>query len=178
MSIPVIFLDRDGVINKEVNYLSRIEDFVFIDGAIDSIKYLLGIGYEIIVITNQSGIARGLYTLEDYHVINSWMLNEFKRADINILDVFFCPHGPEDDCSCRKPKPGMILDARKKYDIDLSNSWLVGDKEDDIACAISAGIRNTVLVKSGHPISIESSNAKYIKESLAEVKEVIKTNLN
>jgi len=174
MRSKVIFLDRDGVINEEVGYLHKIEDFKFIHGVIDSCKNFLSLGYEIIIITNQSGIARGLYKLEDFHILNNWMLDKLRYEGINILDVFFCPHGPNDDCDCRKPKPGLFLNAKEKYDVDMKNSWMIGDKEDDIKAANSAGISQTILVRSGHKIDEKISDAKYFIDSVDLANEIIK----
>ena len=173
MSIKTIFLDRDGVINKEVNYLHKIDDFEFIDGVFESCQYLESLDYKIIIITNQSGISRGYYTENDFKIITNWMISEFKKNDINILDVFHCPHLPESNCNCRKPKSGMLLEAKYKHNIDMNNSWLIGDTEVDIIAANSAGITNTILVKSGHKINEADSNAKYILDSIYHSNKVI-----
>lgn len=173
MRIKTIFLDRDGVINKEKNYLFRIEDFEFIEGVFSACKNFTKLGYKIIIVTNQSGIARGYYTLNDYEKVTAWMINQFKEQHINILDVFYCPHGPKDLCKCRKPLPGMFLTAQKKYNIDMENSWLIGDKEDDIQAAKNAGIKNTILVRSGHSIEESNSTAKYIINSIKETEKVV-----
>ena len=173
MAIKTIFLDRDGVINREVNYLHKVEDFEFINGVFQICQYLNKLGYEIIVITNQSGISRGYYNEIDFEILSNWMLAEFKKNDIKILDVFHCPHLPDSNCECRKPKPGMLLAAKDKHDIDMQNSWLIGDKEDDIIAANNSDITNTILVKSGHKINEIDSNAKYILESINEAKQVI-----
>ena len=170
----VIFLDRDGVINKEVGYLHKIEDFEFIDGVFDACLDFQSSGYQIIIITNQSGIERGYYTEEDFQTVTEWMLDQFKQHNIQILDVFFCPHAPESNCSCRKPKPGMFNQANDKYSIDMKKSWMIGDKEADIQAANAAGIQNTVLVKSGHEIDENNSNAKFILDSIKQVSTVIK----
>ena len=175
MSVKTIFLDRDGVINKEVGYLHKIEDFEFIDGVFDACLYFQSIGYQIIVVTNQSGIDRGYYTENDFHTVTAWMLDQFKLQGINILDVFFCPHGPDSTCECRKPKPGMFNRANDKHSIDMKNSWMIGDKEADITAANAAGIDNTILVKSGHDIDERNSNAKFILDSIKQAKEVITT---
>ena len=143
-----IFLDRDGVINKEINYLHKINDFIFIDGVFDACRYFQDLGYSIFIITNQSGISRKLYKEEDYHILTKWMVNEFKNNNIDILDVFYCPHGPDSRCNCRKPKPGMLLEAQSTHNIDLSKSWLIGDREDDIKAAYFANIPNSILVLS------------------------------
>jgi len=173
MSIKTIFLDRDGVINKEINYLHKIEDFEFIDGVFETCRYLISLDYQIIVITNQSGISRGYYTEKDFQIITEWMIAEFQKNDIIILDIFHCPHLPNSNCNCRKPKPGMLLDAKYKHNIDMQNSWLIGDKEIDIIAANSSGITNTILVKSGHKINEVDSNAKYFLESIQQSKQVI-----
>jgi D-glycero-D-manno-heptose 1,7-bisphosphate phosphatase len=173
MTIKTIFLDRDGVINKEINYLHKIEDFEFIDGVFEACQYLKSLDYKIIVITNQSGISRGYFTEKDFQIITNWMLAEFKKKDIKILDVFHCPHLPDSNCNCRKPMPGMLLKAKYKHNIDMQSSWLIGDTEVDIIAANSSGIANTILVKSGHKINEFDSNAKYILESIHQSRKVI-----
>ena len=167
--MKVVFLDRDGVINKEVGYLHKVDDFEFIDGVFASCLNFQSLGYQMIIVTNQSGIGRGYYDESDFHQLTKWMLAQFKQHGVNILDVFFCPHGPESDCDCRKPKPGMFLQANNKYDIDMKNSWMIGDKEADIQAANSAGISNTVLVKSGHQINEKTSKAKFILDSIDQL---------
>lgn len=174
MTIKTIFLDRDGVINKEVNYLHNIDDFEFIDGVFEACRHFQKLGYEIIIITNQSGIARGYYTEFDYQLITKWMLDQFEERNVKILDVFHCPHGPDSSCNCRKPKPGMLLKAINQYGIDMKRSWMIGDKDVDIKAANAANIQNTIMVKSGHPIDLKNSKAKYVLDSIKQVKEVIR----
>ena len=171
--MKVIFLDRDGVINKEVGYLHKIEDFEFIDGVFDACINFQSSGYQIIVVTNQSGIERGYYREDDFQTVTQWMLEQFINHGVQILDVFFCPHGPDSNCDCRKPKPGMFNQAKNKYGIDMENSWMIGDKEADIQAANSAGILNTVLVKSGHDIDEKNSKAKFIFDSIKQVSTVL-----
>ena len=171
--MKVVFLDRDGVINKEVGYLHKVEDFEFIDGVFNSCQYFQSLGYQIIIVTNQSGIERGYYTKEDFLVVTDWMLKQFKYHEIEVLDVFYCPHSPESGCDCRKPKPGMFIQANDKYHIDMSNSWMIGDKEADVQAANMAGISNTILVKSGHEIDEESSKAKFILDSIKQVTAIL-----
>ena len=169
-----VFLDRDGVINKEIEYLHKAEDFIFINGVFKSCKYFQSIGYKIIVITNQSGIARGYYSESNFQSLTDWMIDQFTKQDITILDVFFCPHGPNSTCNCRKPKPGMLHKARNKFDINMKASWMIGDKETDVKTANAAGINNTILVKSGHAIDETKTNAKYILKSIEESINIIK----
>jgi D-glycero-D-manno-heptose 1,7-bisphosphate phosphatase len=170
-----IFLDRDGVINKEKNYLYKIEEFEFIDGVFEACAYLTNLGFKIIIVTNQSGISRGYYSEKDFQIINQWMINQFNKRNIDILDVFYCPHSHDSGCNCRKPKPGMLLKAQKKHNIDMEKSWLIGDKEDDITAANNAGIFNTIIVESGHAIDKSKSNAKHFLNSIQYASKVIKT---
>ncbi|MEV9644133.1 D-glycero-beta-D-manno-heptose 1,7-bisphosphate 7-phosphatase [Aliarcobacter butzleri] len=142
----IIYLDRDGVINKDFGYVYEIDKFEFINGVFEACKYFINLGYEIIVVTNQSGIGRNYYTKEDFIKLTNWMKNEFKKNGINILNVYFCPHAPEENCNCRKPQIGMITQSLNDFDIDLQKSWLIGDKMSDIQTAISANIPNKILI--------------------------------
>jgi D-glycero-D-manno-heptose 1,7-bisphosphate phosphatase len=142
-----LFLDRDGVVNVEINYLSKIEDFEFIDGIFSLCMHYQNLGYIIVIVTNQSGIAREYYTEHDFSVLTSWMKKEFKKYAIEIKKVYYCPHHPDisGECSCRKPKPGMLLEAAKEFNIDLKNSIIVGDKESDVEAGLNAGLLETYL---------------------------------
>ena len=171
MSIKTIFLDRDGVINKEVHYLHKIDDFEFIDGIFNTCLYFQNLGYKIIIITNQSGIYRGYYTESDYQKLTQWMLEQFQYKNVSILDVFHCPHGPDSTCDCRKPKPGMFLKAKEKHNTDMEKSWLIGDKEGDIIAANRAGIHNTILLKGSH--KIDKSKASFFLDSIQRAKQII-----
>jgi D-glycero-D-manno-heptose 1,7-bisphosphate phosphatase len=166
-----LFLDRDGVINKEKNYLYKIEDFEFIDGVFETCKYFQDKGYLIIVITNQAGIARGKYSETDFNKLTKWMIKEFEKQNIEISKVYYCPHHPDftGECECRKPKPKMILNAQQEFDIDLENSILVGDKNSDIEAGINAGIKNLFLVKTGHIITTNKFNVP-ILNNIMELK--------
>ena len=164
-----LFLDRDGVINVEVNYLHKIEDFVFIDGIFELCKYYIDLGFIIIVVTNQSGIARDYYTEEDFKMLTSWMINEFKKNNIEIKKVYHCPHHPDfsSTCSCRKPKPGMLLQAQKDFDIDMKNSIMIGDKERDIEAALNAGLKETYLFEQSS--TCRESKATKIVNKLEDI---------
>ncbi len=151
MKKKIIFLDRDGVINYDYGYVSQIDKFEFIDGVFEACKYFQKLNYEIIIITNQSGIGRGYYSEKEFYTLTQWILNKFKEQEINILKVYFCPHTPEENCRCRKPNIGMIENACKDFDIDLDNSWLIGDKITDIQTAINANIKNYILIDSKDP---------------------------
>jgi len=163
-----LFLDRDGVINKEKNYLYKIEDFEFIDGVFETCRAFQERGYLIIVITNQAGIARGKYTEEDYRVLTRWMVERFADEGVTINAVYHCPHHPDfsGECSCRKPAPGMLEEAKVAFDIDMAASVLVGDKESDIEAGILAGIGTNILVRSGHRIDERLTKAQDILQSI------------
>ena len=173
MSIKTIFLDRDGVINKEVKYLHKINEFQFINGVSETFSYFQKLGYKLIIVTNQSGISRGYYTENDYQALTKWMLARIREHGNEILDIFHCPHDPKSNCACRKPKPGMIKHAIKKYNIDINKSWMIGDQETDIQAANSAGIENTILVRSGHIIDKSNSHAKFFLDSIYQSKQII-----
>ena len=157
--LKVLFLDRDGVINLDHGYTYKIDQFEFIDGVFDACKMFADAGYQIIVITNQSGIARGYYTEDDFWDLTEWMLQQFNQQGIEILDVYFCPHHPtsgnppyKQECECRKPEPGMLLQAFKKYPISSQDSILVGDKQSDMEVAINANVGEKYLVTSGQSL--------------------------
>ncbi|MBI4140866.1 HAD family hydrolase [Candidatus Woesearchaeota archaeon] len=146
-----VFLDRDGTIIGDGGYNYKPEELVLIPGAIEALKRLKHAGYLLIVVTSQSGIARGYYTEEDYHKFNSHFL---KHTGEFVDDVYYCPHHKEGkpphniECNCRKPKTGMIEQAVKKWHINLSASWVVGDKTSDVKLGENAGC-NTILVETG-----------------------------
>lgn len=135
-----VFLDRDGTINVEKNYIYRIEDFEFLPGALKGMKLLSEADFLLIVITNQSGIARGYYSEDDYQILNSYMLKKCEEYGVKITDTLYCPHLSEAkvdqyriECNCRKPKTGLFMKAVEEYGIDLSESYAIGDKMRDLA---------------------------------------------
>jgi len=143
-----IFLDRDGVINFDYGYVGSIDRFKIIPGVIEALKAFKKNGYIIIVITNQSGIGRKYYSINDFEIVNNYMNDIFLKNGIVISETFFCPHIPEDRCDCRKPKPGMIIEAIKKYTIDTNLSILFGDNEIDILAGKEAGIIKSYLINN------------------------------
>ncbi|MEA3373895.1 MAG: D-glycero-beta-D-manno-heptose 1,7-bisphosphate 7-phosphatase [Campylobacterota bacterium] len=167
---PALFLDRDGVINVDTAYLHKIEDFDFIDGIFDLCKRAQEKGYLIVVVTNQSGIARGHYSEEEFETLTHWMVEQFAEAGIQISGVYHCPHHPDitGPCRCRKPEPGMLLDAAEDLNIDLRQSLLVGDKERDIEAAIRSGVPVQYLFDPQH--DNKDSKATAVVRTLKEVK--------
>lgn len=149
MSKKVIFLDRDGTLNVDHGYVNEVSQWEWITGAIDACKQLQDAGYILTIVTNQSGIAQGLYTEEAMHKLHAMMLEEFEKHGVHIAMVAYCPHDRnQDECDCRKPKIGMAKQIEAKIgDIDYANSWIVGDKEADLLFGRNAGTR-TALIRS------------------------------
>jgi D-glycero-D-manno-heptose 1,7-bisphosphate phosphatase len=155
-----LFLDRDGVINIDHGYVSSPDQFVFIDGVFEACKYFQTLGYKLIVVTNQSGIARGYYTTQQFEQLAHWMSLQFARHSVHITAVYHCPHHPTEgygpyvqDCDCRKPSPGLLVQAIAEHGIDPSQSIMVGDKAADMQAAAVAGVGHKVLVQSGQRFS-------------------------
>ncbi len=143
-----LFLDRDGIVNVDHGYVYRKEDFQFVDGIFELCRLFAAEGFDIFVVTNQSGIGRGYYTLGDFLTLSEWMVEQFVAKGVKIERIYYCPHSPEEDCRCRKPGPGMIEQALKEREIDLISSWLIGDKHSDIELAEGAGIGKSVFIGS------------------------------
>ena len=152
MTNKAVFLDRDGVINVDHGYVYRKEDFEFVDGIFELCRYFQEQGYLLIVVTNQSGIARGMYTEEQFQELTRWMVEQFREQGVEITKVYHCPHhpdfGPEKTraCECRKPKPGMILEAITDFELDPGKSIIIGDKTSDTMAGRAARIRQLFLV--------------------------------
>ncbi len=176
MANPAIFLDRDGVINVDTGYVYLVDDFKFIDGVIDALLKLKQKGYLLVIVTNQSGIARGLFTEEQFMSLTEWMDWSLADRGVDLDGIYFCPHHPSEgsdqyrkSCTCRKPGPDMILDAVKHLDIDLTRSYMVGDKPSDMKAAINAGVAHKILVETGKAITEEGrALAEAIYPSLVE----------
>lgn len=168
MSLKAVFLDRDGTLNVDVNYLYKIEDFAWVLEAREALAYLVQQGYTLFVITNQSGIARGYYTIAQMEQLHEHMNQELAQVGAHIEKFYYCPHHQKEgvlpeyvkDCDCRKPKPGMLLQAMAEYDIDKAASLMIGDSKRDVEAAEAAGIRG-VLYKGG-------SLLEFVKQALAQ----------
>ena len=169
-----VFLDRDGTINIEKNYLYEIDKFEFIEGVPEAIKILNDKGYLVIVVTNQAGIGRGYYTEEDMHKLHKHIDKELEKYNAHIDAYYFCPHHPEHgigkyrvDCECRKPRDGMLRKALEDYNINAHNSYVIGDKVGDAYSGAGLGIKG-IIVESGHKL-IEKDRTKFqVKRTLLE----------
>ena len=157
----VAFLDRDGVINRDsADYIKDWSEFEFLPNSLEALRKLKQNGFTTIVITNQSVINRKMVSREGLRYIHTRMKASVQSGGGEITDIFFCPHTPEDRCHCRKPKPGLIYQAKKRYRIDLSTAVMVGDSAKDIECARNAGCRYALLVETGNGVQAE----KILKE--------------
>ncbi len=148
-----LFLDRDGVVNEEIGYLSRADQVRFVPGIFDLCRRAQAQGYFLVVVTNQAGIARGLYSEADFHALTQWMEAEFLREGVRLDRTYFCPHHPEHgvgayrrDCPDRKPNPGMLLHAAREFQLDLTQSMFIGDRCTDMAAGEAAGVGTLLLL--------------------------------
>lgn len=144
---PAVFFDRDGVLNVDHGYVYRSEEFEWMSGAMDAVKYFNNQGYLVFVITNQSGIARGYYTEQDVHRLNEFMNRQLAAKGAHVDAFYYCPHHKEGiipqysrECNCRKPQPGMLLKAMQEWPVDKEQSLMIGDKPSDVKAAQAAGI--------------------------------------
>lgn len=171
MNKKCLFLDRDGVINKDIAYAYKPADIEFIPGIFSICKTLQEQGYIIIIVTNQSGIARGFYTEDDFLHLSTWMNQQFLEQGVIITDTFFCPHHPSitGDCACRKPAPGMLLEAIKKYPIAPQFSIMIGDKASDMQAAKAAGIAQRFLFNNDTTCDSATHTVTQLDEIIALV---------
>lgn len=171
---PAIFLDRDGVINEEVEYLGDPNDFRLIPNVGEGLKKLQDLGFRIIVVTNQAGIALGYYTKEDFYRVTKRMFETLSPYGIKFSKVYFSPHTKTDDSTWRKPAPGMLLQAKKDLNIDMANSFMIGDRTTDIECAKRAGVKS-ILVKTGAAgkDNLKDVTPDYVADDLFEASKIV-----
>lgn len=182
MAKPAVFLDRDGVINVDRGYVHDEHDFHFIEGVFAATKQLQEMGYLLVLVTNQSGIARGLFSEERFLTLTQWMDWNFVDNHVEFDGIYYCPHHPEygidtykQDCDCRKPKPGMFLSAQDDLDIDMANSVMVGDKAEDLMAAEAAGVGTKILVRTGKAITEKGQAlANTVLDSIKDVPTYLK----
>jgi D-glycero-D-manno-heptose 1,7-bisphosphate phosphatase len=147
-------LDRDGTVNEDVGYLHKHEDFVFIKGVPEALARLKKAGLALVVTTNQSGVARGIYSSRDVIELHRLIDEDLKKmADLTMDGWYFCPHLPDEGCRCRKPSPGLIIQASLDLGLDVSSSYMVGDKSLDVLAGQAAGAKKSILVKTGYGLA-------------------------
>lgn len=176
MARAAVFLDRDGTIIREADYLTSVAQLRLLPGAANAIKQLNDVGLAVVIVTNQSGIARGRLTEADFHAINTELLRRLARYGARVEATYYCPHHPEygsatygRDCDCRKPSPGLLLQAARELDLELTRSFMVGDSNRDMEAGRRAGC-STVLVRTGYGRREEAANGPppdYIAGNLA-----------
>lgn len=168
-----LFLDRDGIIWADKHHLYRIEDVEFIPGIFELCLHFEQRGYLIIVITNQAGIARGLYSEQDFAKLTKWMIRQFDKRGVKITKVYHCSHHPDftGPCECRKPATKMFFEARKQFDIDMAGSINIGDKKSDIEAGLNAGIKQNILLQDRSYSYTEAADFSVIN-SLQELQEI------
>lgn len=173
--MKAIFLDRDGTITYGTPTYERVDSLdkvQLLPNTLEALSQLASLDYGVFIVTNQAGLAEGLISREQFDSINNKVLDLIEDTGIVILETYVCPHGDASQCDCRKPKSKLLFDAAEKYDIDLANSWMVGDRPSDVMCAVGAGAKG-ILVLTGVP-TVESADAMATVPSLLEAIELIK----
>lgn len=172
--MKAVFLDRDGTINYGTPTYERVDSVDKVEllpNTIEALKQLSQIDYKIFIVTNQAGLSEGIISYDEFAEINAKVLSLIEPSGIKIEETYLCPHGENDVCDCRKPKPKLLQDAAKKYDIDLTESYMIGDRISDVLTAVNAGARG-ILVKTGAP-DVECEEAVYTAASLLEAVQYI-----
>lgn len=147
-----IFLDRDGTLNVDKGYAHAIADWQWLPEALAGLQLLQKAGWPLVVVSNQSGIARGFFTLADLEKLEKFVNSELAQNNVRIRKWYYCPHGPESDCCCRKPRPGLLQKAASELNLDLAESWMIGDRLRDIHAGQAAGCRNILLNNEAYPV--------------------------
>ncbi len=167
--MQALFLDRDGTINFGTPTYDRVDSIdkvQLLPNTLEALAIIAACNVKVFLVTNQAGLAEGILSQETFEAINAKLLELIAPSGIEIVETYVCPHGEKSDCACRKPKPGMLLDAAQKYGIDLSESWMVGDRHTDVLTGVSAGTK-TALVLTGEP-NVEAPEADFIGRDLLE----------
>jgi len=167
---PAVFIDRDGTIMEDTDYCSDPNDVRIFPGVVEALQLLKSRGFKLIIITNQSGIGRGLFTLDQYRAVESEVLRQLGNGLVDA--TYYCPDAPGQDSKCRKPAPGMVVKAARDHQVDLSRSFLIGDKEIDVECAHNAGVR-AIRVRTGIQRDVTGSNAEWVADDVPASVQII-----
>jgi D-glycero-D-manno-heptose 1,7-bisphosphate phosphatase len=161
-----LILDRDGVINHDYGHVHKKNNFRFIEGIFELCKYFVKQEYMIIIVTNQAGIGKNMYSNEEFQLLNDWMIKQFEREGIIINKTYYCPHTLEDNCECRKPKPGMIIDAISEFGLEPNKCVMIGDKSSDYEAGKAAGIGTLLLFNEKNHKNTLLKIKKYFEEEI------------
>ncbi len=154
-----VFLDRDGVLIEDKHFLHRAEDVVFIPGGAAALKRLAEAGFKLFIVSNQSGVGRGYFTLADVELVNAHLTREFARQGVSFQKVYIAPEAPEQPSRGRKPSAQFLFDARDEFGLDLAHSYMIGDKLSDLECGWNAGVKVCILVRTGYGDKVEREAA-------------------
>jgi D-glycero-D-manno-heptose 1,7-bisphosphate phosphatase len=175
-----VFLDRDGTINVDKNYLSDPSQLQLIPGTLAALRRLADSGYLLFIVTNQSGIGRGYYTLKDMERVHARLNSELAEAGVHLSAIYFAPEAPEQPSRGRKPSPQFLLDARDEFGLDLARSYMIGDKLIDLQCGWNAGVKRSILVRTGYGAEVEKTqpdlvqNATVVADVAAAAEHILK----
>ena len=163
---PAVFLDRDGVLIEERNYLHRVEDVAFLPGMAAALKRLADAGFKLFIVSNQSGVGRGYFTLADVERVNEHLRRELARAGVRLEKIYIAPEAPDQPSRGRKPSPQFLFDARDEFNLNLAESFMVGDKLIDLECGWNAGVKKSILVRTGYGAKLEQKCPESLKQAV------------
>ena len=166
MSNRAVFLDRDGTLIEDKDYLSRPEEIVIYPGVPQALRRLSRIGFKLVIVTNQSGVGRGYFTLADVENVHRHLLEEFQRSGVRIDKIYVAPEAPDQASRGRKPSPQFLFDARDELAINLARSYMIGDKLIDLACGWNAGVKRALLVRTGYGAKIEAQQTPELSRAI------------
>lgn len=160
-----VFLDRDGTLIEERHFLHRPEDVVLLSGAVAALKKLQDAGYNLFIVSNQSGVGRGYFTLAEVEAVNQHLVQEFGRAGVRIEKFYVAPEAPDQPSRGRKPSPQFLFDARDEFGVDLAESYMIGDKLSDLECGWNGGVKQSILVRTGYGADLEQVEAEKLERA-------------
>jgi D-glycero-D-manno-heptose 1,7-bisphosphate phosphatase len=163
---PAVFLDRDGTLIAEKNYLRRPGDVVILPGAAAGLQRLGAAGFKLFIVSNQSGVGRGYFTLADVENVNQHLCRELARAGVRLEKIYFAPEAPDQPSRGRKPSPQFLFDARDEFGVDLARSFMIGDKLIDLECGWNAGVEKSILVRTGYGAELEQIETEKLKRAV------------
>lgn len=166
MKNRAIFLDRDGTIIEEKEYLHKPEEVVLLPGAASALKKLQDARFKLFLVTNQSGVGRGLFMMDDVKKVHAYLSSELARAGVKFEKIYVAPEPPDQPSRGRKPSPQFLFDARDEFDLDLSESYMTGDKLSDLECGWNAGVKKSILVRSGYGAEMEKTMGDKLKRAM------------